>query len=287
MPVGEKNEFNYDLNDCEDNTPWIQNVYSSKDEGESWEPDTLMQILFDKYHLTRLLFLDSNHAIGYVKNEISHPTRGYKIAQGRYYLVKNFQVVDSLTTPNDVHYGGNYNGHSYNVKNDTVYLGNWSYEEDRNLRKHFYQPFITKTKWKIEVEEKINSIPARVRFNRPTLVTKGFKNFKLKNNKELVFNNGAGTLTLDYNAVSAPYEYGYYIVENSHQIFVFDCRDSHKIIYFSFDQGTSWYVYPKRLEKNDNCYDLLGLDENNILSHFNFKDGMMNKVFHEFSPIPN
>src|SRR5690606_37144979 len=89
-----------------------------------------------------------------------------------------FVIIDSLKTPNDIDYNNKYNHYRYDVENDTIFLGNWSYDEYyRNGKTEYSQPILTKNdnKWKFQVVNKMYFI----NHSKPLLEKIDYPNFEI------------------------------------------------------------------------------------------------------------
>ena len=212
----------------------------------------------------------------------------FEISQGIYYLIKDRQVIDSLKSPIGVNYNNNWSKYNFHLDNDTAKLGTWSYHRDRNYGNPYQQPILKKInkKWIFEIEDKVLNRPlTKVKKNIDTIE---YHNFHLINKRELVFKNGSGSLKLKYDITKNQYNYngGYQILENGEQIYLINIKSNEEGGYMSFDQGTSWYVFPLRLKSIYNSQLFLDIDKEFVISFFNngFKNGKyeMTKVFHQF-----
>lgn len=247
--------------DWNSNCPYITKTYSSIDDGNTWAEDSTFQNLFDTFQLIKFEFLDKEHALGFTRRKVAHP-KGYGMQQGTYYLIRNMRVVDSLQTPDDVHYNDNYSQYSFNRKGDTIYLGPWGYDM-YNFRKPFVQPLLLRsdTSWTFEITaDSSQAIQNRALKEDKT---RSFQNFDLLENRKMVFKNGAGRLTLNSDVGDEASHSGVKIIEKEKQIYIID--DEYTLV--SFDGGIHWNLYPKPLNTAGRYY-FLKIDSENIISFF-------------------
>lgn len=254
--------------------------YRSTDEGITWEEDEKLTQLYDRHEIRKLEFLDQNHTLIFKLDKIRPKNNKYDIQQGTYYLLKDFRIIDSLKTPNDVHYNDNYSGYRYEVKKDTIFLGSWTYEKNYTIgTTKYYQPTIEKVanKWKFNVVEKTYSRTQSVPKQDSITV---YKNFKILNNI-LYLNAENGSLLFNTTDLSELNRRGL-ILENDKEIYIIGL-DVGTLL--SFDSGFTWYVYPLPLEK-DSRYEFIKIDEQSVISHLKNsweKGGYeFNKVFNQF-----
>lgn len=260
---------------------FVTKFYSSIDEGKTWKEDKKLTQLYNKYEFREFKFLDQNHALIFVLNKIKPENIKYEIQQGTYYLLKDFRIIDSLKTPNDIHYNDNYNGFRYDVKNDTIFLGSWTYNKYSETGKSYFQPSIRKVddQWKFKVEQQTYF---RTQQPKPQMEMIHYQNFKILNNV-LSLNTENGTLVFQ-NDLTDLHKKGF-ILENGKQIYLIGLGIG---TLFSFDGGYTWYVYPLPLEK-DSRYEFLEIDKQGVISHLKNswgKNGQeFNKVFNEFRKL--
>ena len=282
LPVITRDEFDFKLSDCENTSLRKEITYRSDDEGITWIEDHRFQKLFDEYEFREFEFLDKDHTLGYIRK------RSKRMVQGAYYLLKNWEVIDSLITPDDIYYNSNYNNYRYSVKNDTVFLGSWRNDDSRKYGDTYFQPFMRSSngQWKFQVEEKILSRPVPdIPTERESI--KEYQNFTLINKRELIFKNGSGSLLLKSDIVNKTSEInrGYFILEKGNEIYLINgSYVGH--IYMSFDAGTSWFVYPLSLEDKGYQFSHLNIDEKGVISHFSNdrkNEDILHKVFNKFS----
>ena len=262
---------------------FITKFYHSSDEGITWEENKKLTQLYDQHEIRKLEFLDQDHALIFKLDKIRHKNKKYDIQQGTYYLLKDFHIIDSLKTPNDVHYNDNYSGYRYEVINDTIFLGSWTYEKNYTFGKtKYYQPTIKKiaNKWKFEVVEKTYS---RTQSVPKKDIISTYENFKILNNI-LYLNSENGSLVFNTANLSELNKRGL-ILENGKEIYIIGI-DIGTLL--SFDSGYTWYVYPLPLEK-DSRYEFIEIDKQSVISHLKNswgKDGYeFNKVFSQFIKI--
>lgn len=258
---------------------FVNKFYSSIDEGKAWKEDKQLTQLYKTHEFRHLEFLDQNHALIFKLHNIRVKNKNYDLQQGTYYLLKDFHIIDSLKSPNDLHYNDNYNRYEYEIKNDTIFLGSWSYNKFQ-VGKPYFQPFLVKVddNWKFKVTEQLfyRTKPA------PQIDMISYLNFKiLKNLLYLNTENGS----LDFKSdLSKLHENGL-ILENGEHIYIMGLRIGTLL---SFDGGTTWLVYPLALEK-DSRYDFLEINEQGVISHLKnslTRNGYeFNKVFSRFSKI--
>lgn len=285
LPVWTKKEFNNNLSDCQNQLPAEYQMYSSKDEGKTWQENNPVKKLFKHYDFRKIEFLDKNHALAYSKKSLKQKVKNSEIVQGTYYLLKNMQVTDSLKTPNDLYYDSNNNNYRFSVEGDTILLGSWTYDEEYNIGKTKYtQPFLKKSgdTWKFQVKEKMydRSVPKIIK--KEDLVQE-YQNFHLINKRELIFKNGSGSLKLSSDIQDHELGNGYLVLEKDQQIYLID-RHS---VYLSHDGGTTWFLYPLPLEQQNGSYHFLEIDDQNKLSFFSnefTEEGKkIRKIFHKFT----
>ena len=288
LPMWIKQDFNYGISDC-DNLPREKYIYLSEDEGKSWKESKKQKKLFDKYAFENFEFLDHKYAVGYRRNEIYGKVNKNKIVQGIYFLLKNMQVIDSLKTPNDIYYNTNYNNYGFSRKNNTVFLGIWTYDDNYTVGKtSYFQPFLKKVRglWKFQIEEKTYSNSVKG-LRKQTDTIKEYQNFRLINKRHLVFKNGLGSLKLKKDLEDDVFNYGYFIIEKGNQIYLIEGGHNGSV-YVSFDKGATWYLYPLPLEDIGN-YQFFEINDKNEISHFSNawisgEGQTIQKIFHKFSP---
>jgi len=267
LPVRIKEEFDFKLSDCQSNLLSERNIYSSENEGKTWQENIELKELFTKYNFSKFEFLDKNYALAYSRRELKDKVKKIKTVQGTYYLLKNFQVVDSLKTPDDIYYNSNYNKYRFSVKNDTILLGSWSYDKHNSIGTIYFQPYLKKVNenWKFQISEKIYSHPTQKKSTDKEIIRE-YQNFKLINNRTLVFNNGAGSLTLNLDVSNNISHSGYIILEKESQIYLIN-GSKYGSVYVSFDKGSTWYLYPIALEQKARLRNLW-INEQNEVSYF-------------------
>jgi hypothetical protein len=258
---------------------FVNQFYSSIDKGKAWKEDKQLTQLYKTHEFRQFEFLDQNHALIFKLDKIRVKNKNYDLQRGTYYLLKNFHIIDSLKSPNDLHYNDNYNCYKYEIKNDTIFLGSWSYNKFQ-VGKPSFQPFLDKVddNWKFKVTEQLyyRTKPA------PQIGMITYQNFKILNN--LLYLNTENE-SLDFKSdLSKLHENGL-ILENEEHIYIISLGIGTLL---SFDGGNTWFVYPLPLEK-DSQYDFLEIDEQGVISHLkNSWAGngyKFNKVFSRFSKI--
>ncbi|WP_346984952.1 hypothetical protein [Chryseobacterium sp. POE27] len=138
LPVWIKQESNnYSSAILYNKIPPEKNIYSSKDEGKTWQKDKKAKEIFDKYSIfdkykneRKITFIDKNHAVVYYKVTEPDELKNRIREQGIYYLLKNMKVIDSLKTPK------NNNFFEYNelsIQNDSVILGKYWPDQYNNV----------------------------------------------------------------------------------------------------------------------------------------------------------
>lgn len=259
---------------------FVTKLYRSTDEGKTWKEDSKLTQLFNKYEIRELEFLDQHHALIFKLDKIRPKDKKYDIQQGTYYLLKDFRIIDSLKTPKDIHYNDNYNHYRFNIENDTIFLGNWSYDRYySNGKTEYSQPILTKNnnKWKFQVVKKMYFI----NHSKPLLEMVSYRNFEIQGGT-LYLNRHNGSLVSNQNNFIELHKQGR-ILENGNQIYLIGL---HIGTLFSFDGGYNWFVYPLPLEE-DSDYKFLEIDEQGIISHFKSSwangEGTLNKIFNKFT----
>lgn len=259
---------------------FVTKLYRSNDEGETWKEDSKLTQLFNKYEIRELEFLDQHHALIFKLDKIRPKDKKYDIQQGTYYLLKDFRIIDSLKTPKDIHYNDNNNRYRFNIENDTIFLGNWSYDKYySNGKTEYSQPILTKNnnKWKFQVVNKMYFI----NHSKPLLEMVSYQKFEIVGGT-LYLNRHNGSLVSNQNNFIELHKQGR-ILENGNQIYLIGLEIG---TLFSFDGGYNWFVYPLPLEE-DSDYKFLKIDENGIISHFKSSwssgEGTLNKIFNKFT----
>lgn len=284
LPVWTRKELNKNLSDCQNQSPLNYEMYSSKDEGKTWQENNAIGELFTDYNFRKIEFLDQNHALAYSKKTLKQRIKNSEIVQGTYYLLKNMQVTDSLKTPDDLYYNSNHNNYGFSVKGDTILLGSWTYDETYNTGKtKYFQPFLKKTAdaWKFQVQEKTYT-HSNSKIKENTDSVKAYLNFKLINKREMIFKNGSGSLKLSSDIKDQELGNGYVVLEKDNQIYLID-RNS---VYISQDRGTTWFLYPLPLEKQNSSYHFLEIEQNKLSFFSNEfageKGRKIRKIFYKF-----
>lgn len=256
---------------------FVTKFYRSIDEGKTWEVSEELTQLNNKHEIRELEFLDQNHALLFKRDKIKPKNEKYEIQQGTYYLLKDFRIIDSLKTPDDIHYNDNYNRYGFKIENDTIFLGSWSYNNFQTEQPYF-QPLLIKVNnnWKFQVVEKIYF---RNKPNPEETDTITYQNFIIVNSNELVLKN-KGSLVLQ-DDLSEIHKNGL-ILENGNQIYLIGLSIGTLL---SLDGGINWYIYPLPLEKNSG-YEFLEINEQGVISHLKNSWGEsgygFNKVVNRF-----
>ena len=280
LPVRIKERVSPGSTDCNDKNPVNTFVYRSDDEGRTWQKDLLLSQLFNRYYIRYFEFIDGQHCIAYRREKVPLMGKKYKISQGTYYLLRNKHIIDSLKSPDDLHYNDNYNRYGFSLNKDSASLGGWGYVKYRPDSSAYFQPYLKKqgAKWNFKVAEKVFIRPKNPLPKSPDSIKK-FKNFDLLNGRELVFKNGTGRLLLNQDANDQLSYRGYKILEKNSHIYII----SRSFAYASFDEGKSWYVYPQPLVSGNYQHHFLEIDNQYQISHFsNDRKEGMKQVFHVF-----
>ena len=255
-------------------------LYQSKDDGNTWIENNKLTQLYKKHEFRELEFLDQHHALIFKLNKVKPKNKKYDIQQGVYYLLKDFVIIDSLKTPNDIDYNNNYNRYRYDVENDTIFLGNWSYDEYyRNGKTEYSQPILTKNdnKWKFQVVNKMYFI----NHSKPLLEKIDYPNFEIMGG---ALSLRSGNLLFQNDNLSELYKKGL-ILKNKNEIYLIGLSIG---TLFSFDGGYNWYVYPLPLEK-DSDYKLIEINNKGVISHIknnsNYGKYSLDKIFNKFTKL--
>ena len=281
LPVRMKERVSVMHTDCSDRNPAVTKVYRSEDQGKTWVNDERLFPLFNGHLIRYFECIDATHAVAYRREKISLKDKRYKVSQGTYYLLKNRVVVDSFKSPENLHYNDNYNNYKFTRQKDSVALGPWSYTKFRSDSTPYFQPYLKKhgNTWSFKVAKKTF---IRRPFERKE-AKKGsqeYKNFTLVDYRKLVFRNGVGSLSLDQDVTEQLSYNGYVIFEKNDHIYLIN--QSH--VYFSFDEGASWYVYPLPIIYGNYRHQFLEMNKADQISYFgNSRTEGMNKVLYTFS----
>lgn len=288
LPVWIKQESNnYSLATLYNKIPSEKYIYSSKDEGKTWQKDKEAKNIFDKYSILdenksprRVAFMDKDYAVIYYKEVIErNETKNRIKEQGIYYLLKNMKVIDSLKTPK------NNNFLEYNelsIQNNSVILGKYWPDQYCNVD---FQLSLKKSNdnWKFHVDEKryIQNSTKEQNFQKKDSI-KQYENFQLINNRELIFKNGSGKMIL--NDEFSDYSHIKTIIERDKEIYLV----SYESVFLSFDGGTNWYIYPASILPNTYYY-LLDINSKNEINYFSnnrtdSSNSITTKTFYKFSP---
>lgn len=282
LPVWIKQESNnYSSAILYDKIPPEKYIYSSKDEGKTWQKDKKAKEIFDKYKNERkITFIDKNHAVIYYKKVIErNETKNTIKEQGVYFLLKNMRVIDSLKTPKNNNFSG-YNEPS--IQNNSVILGNYWPDQYNNVD---FQLSLKKIndKWKFQVDEKrdVQSSNKEQEFQKKDSI-RNYKNFQLVNDRELIFKNGSGKMILndklsDYSNIRT-------IIERDKEIYLV----GYESVFLSFDGGANWYIYPASILPNTYYY-LLDINSKNEINYFSnnradSNNSITTKTFYKFNP---
>lgn len=232
--------------------------HDSKDEGTSWTDHNKLTQLYKKHRFRELEFLDQNHALIFKLDQLKLEKNPFNIQQGTYYLLKNFIIIDSLKTPNDLDYNDNYNRYGYNVVNDSISLVKWTYDKYYNIGKTKYtQPNLIKTnnQWKFKLNEKIYSEVQ----NKPLNESINYGNLNVLNG---TISTLSGQLHLDNEEFSKITQQGLFL-QNNNEIYLLGLSFG---TLFSFNGGFDWYIYPLQLNDSKE-YNLLELNDEGIITY--------------------
>ena len=265
--------------------PYRGAVFASEDEGKNWTKDQVLSNIYHHFKIRKFHFLDDQHILAYARRTLS-PEKQRK-HQGVYYLIKNKQVIDSLCTPDTVHYNDNYNRHDFTMlSRDTAYLGCWGINYQKTNYSSYSKLLLEKTEkgWSFQIRQALyNGAKLQPETSNKSVVQ--YQNFRLRNNNKLILKNDYGTLNLATGNSSPSFNQGFEILENGQQIYL--VNNSQKIMLMSFDGGLNWYVYPKPLDpKGFGPNSFLEIDENNIISFFRINQNRrsyMRKISYRFS----
>ncbi len=277
---------NADIANNQTKNLWKPLVLKSTDEGKSWTKDTLLISLIEekvRYHISlhdgthsagkaeidhalaeqaamQILFLDQSHSV------ISFSLRTYfkktDMKQGIYYLVKNGQVIDSCKSP-QLGFNDYVSDYSSILTKDTVMIGSWYIRSGNETRESDFTQLIVKEKnqWKFQnVHHNQSHDPKEVIKPEPK-----HQNFEITGEKNIRFKDGS-SLTMSDEITSIPDWYRSLILENGNQIYILNKNSSTNWI--SFDQGKSWYFYPKLIDDLSSKCDIIET-ENGVISIFN------------------
>jgi hypothetical protein len=246
--VGIRNEL-YNRNKSSDyeKYPIKNSYYESNNYGETWQQSTQMNNLV-KYQFRELELLDDHYAVGYRRDE----QEKHQKLLGRYYLIKDNKVIDSLITPDDVYYNSNYNNyHLYKINKTLVNLGPWKF---------------------IVLKDSIGSNSAYQTFLK-TLYNdkKQYANIYIKDNYLLAVRKTNGTIN-----VSGGYDR---ILENGENIFIF----LNYGILVSFNTGEQFTYLPIKIDVYNRSAALVDIDKDSNIDFYQL--GSLEKHRVRFEPL--
>lgn len=277
---------NADIANNQTKNLWKPLVLKSTDEGKNWVKDTLLISLIEekvRYHISlhdethsagkaeidhalaeqaamQILFLNETHSV------ISFSLRTYfnkkDVKQGIYYLVKNGQVIDSCKSP-QLGFNDYVSDYSSILTKDTIMIGSWYIRSGNATRESDFTQLIVKEKnqWKFHnVHHKPSHDPKEE--IKPELK---HQNFEITGEKNISFKDGS-SLTMSGEITSIPDWYRSLVLENGNQIYILNRNSGTNWI--SFDQGKSWYFYPKLIDDLSSKCDIIET-ENGVISIFN------------------
>lgn len=221
-------------------------IYRSLDKGETWKKDKELTQFFNVNSIREFEFLDKEYALAYTHNAI--PVYRLKPAfQGVYYLLRNLEVIDSLKSPENIDYANSYNHFNFIMKNDTVFIGNWSGEQSYITRFSYTQPYLIKSagKWRFQTMEKTGDRTELFIPKTQIRSTDGYQSFTLIDKHKLEFKNHEGTLILNSTVIDnqKTEQYGaYQLIENGSEIYLINRYL--QFLLFSDNGGLSWFFYP-------------------------------------------
>jgi hypothetical protein len=246
----------YDRNKYADdsNYPIKNNYYSSSNYGNDWVLDKSMYII-STYNFNELEILDNNFYLGYKIDE----QEVHRKLVGRYYLLKDFKIVDSLITPDGIYYNSIYNNYRfYKINNNLVNLGPWGFSEN-DYYKPFYKPQIIKenNKWEFNVEKDSVGSNSRYQTYLKTLYKdkKQYQNFSLNGDGVIAFKNTKGTIAVPN------YER---IIENGENMFIF----LNYGVLVSFNAGKDWTFLPINTKEYEDRAEVVEIDKANNISFY-------------------
>ncbi|MGB3464824.1 MAG: hypothetical protein WBA74_06130 [Cyclobacteriaceae bacterium] len=262
LPTWHKEPFADTVSDCGYEGSLTKKVYRSANEGKRWKHDKSMTSMMNQYQLRELKFIDEQHAVGYSRRRQKSSDARLNI----YYLLKEQQVVDSLQIPDTMQTHTNFDNYPLELKNDTIILASWSI--DRNLRNKqtiVHQPMLVKNRggWGFKEQEKMYfKKEQKLPVNEG--VVRNFQNFQLVDQHLLLFRNGAGSLSLQDGGDNRSVFNKYHLLEKGSRIYLINRQH----VYFSFEGGESWFLYPVALEREQIYFRLLTLTEAGEISYF-------------------
>lgn len=291
LPVVIKQEFDYELSDCQYDLSRENRIYQSENEGQSWTENKSLSKLFNKYNFRSIRFLDKDYTVAFSNQDVKHRKEKYNIKQTTYYLLKNMQIVDSVKTPDNAYHYNTFVNEYYNQAiKDSIILGNWSNIKQKNDKKPnpYFQAVVIKKddKWILKSGEDIYTSPIGNIPKENANSIKEYQNFRLINKQELVSKNGLGSLKLNRDIREEVESSGTLIFEKGDQIYLIN-TGYYGSVYMSFNKGTTWYLYPLPLEQGG-IYRFLDIDEQDEISHFSNEwieeEGrVVRKIIHKFS----
>jgi hypothetical protein len=233
--------------------PFITTIYESSDYGKSWRRSSHFQHLYDQTKTQKIFFLDKEYAVVMKSKEVMTP-RNYPIKQGTFLLTRNFKVVDSLVTPDGIHY--DYNSCCFKAEriNDTlVNLGRLEFDDQDSRR--YTQPRLVKkgNQWFFEVVKDSSK-----KVQEYITISEEYRNFTLSDRREFSFKNG-GFFRTDGEIIN--------VLEKKDMI----CIMHRYFVLLSFNAGRTWHLYPKPLNTRGG-YFLPEIKENGEISFYDMRD---------------
>jgi hypothetical protein len=253
--VGLRNEA-YDRNKFIDDSiyPMKSRFYVSSNYGQTWQVDSNMNSLV-KYNFREIEILDNHFYLGYVRDE----QEVHRKLVGRYYLLKDLKIIDSLITPDDIYYNSNYNNYRfYRINNNLVNLGPWGIDAN-DYKKPYWNPQIIKQNntWKFAVvKDSFGTNSVYQTFLNTLYKDKNqYTNFTLKEEHVLDFKNTNGTITInDYDR----------IIENGKNIYVFLDYG----ILVSFNAGKAFTFLPINIKEYNDRAEVVENDKDNTINFY-------------------
>ncbi len=271
--VGSRNIL-YDRNKNTDYEKYsIKNYYyESNNYGETWQESTQMNNLV-KYQFRELEILDDHYAVGYRRDE----QEKHRKLVGRYYLIKDNKVIDSLITPNNVYYNSNYNNyHFYKVNKNLVNLGPWGVDQ-YNYKKAFSNPQLIKknNKWRFVVSKDSVGSNSAYQIFLKTLYSdkKQYTNIFVKDNYLLGIKKTDGSIN-----VSGGYDR---ILENGDNIFIFLAYG----ILVSFNAGEQFTYLPIKIDVYNRSAALVEIDKDSNVDFYQLGNLEKHRVRFEDLPL--
>lgn len=257
------------LNDCELVSSDLKKaVYSSSDEGRTWERDVHRTAVFREFRIRSFELLDDRHWLCYKRVDVPHPRGGTRV-RGVYYLMRDAEIIDSLLTPKGLHYNDNYNRYSFELRGDTAFLGRWetptTNNEDLNA-----QPILMREgeTWRFELYSTDEYPYLDQNYNSPYQRTTE----TLGNRITLpAFSGGF------YNNLEGPYSgsefiQGYHILQRGDVAYILGFSRTALFVYQSVDAGDTWNFYPIPIHDSSNRYEDFNVpDEYSLNNLFLFR----------------